>query len=145
MVIAIGCDHAGYEYKEQLRHDLMELGYTVKDLGPYDSGPVDYPQYADLVCKAIQEKRASLGILICGTGIGMSIAANKHNGIRAAVCDNIFSAVLTREHNDANVLCLGSRIIAYQMGLEITKAFLSTEFWGGKHKLRIDMIEDLKD
>lgn len=142
MKIALSSDHAGYEYKEQLKLDLEKMDYMIIDLGPDASSPVDYPVYADKVCKAIQRKEADIGILICGTGIGMSMAANKYKGIRAAVCDNIFSSILTREHNNANVLCLGARIVAYQMALEITKAFLSTEFWGGKHQQRIDMFEN---
>lgn len=141
MIIALGSDHAGYDYKKQLKGDLEKMGYTVIDMGPDDALPVDYPVYADKVCKAIQKEEANIGILICGTGIGMSMAANKQKGIRAAVCDNIFSSILTREHNNANILCIGARIIAYQMALEITKSFLSTEFWGGKHQQRIEMFD----
>ena len=142
MIIALSSDHAGYEYKEQLKKDLANMDNSIIDLGPFDTSPVDYPVFADKVCKTIQYGEADIGILICGTGIGMSMAANKHKGIRAAVCDNIFSSILTREHNNANVLCLGARIVAYQMALEITKAFLSTEFWGGKHQQRIEMFEN---
>ncbi len=139
--IAIGCDHAAFEYKEKLVKFLEDKGYKVLDMGTDSTESCDYPIFADKVCNKITSKEADCGILICGTGIGMSMAANKHKGIRAAVCGDLTSCEFTRLHNDANVLCMGARIIAYaQCEVFVTK-FLETEFMGGKHKKRIDMFE----
>ncbi len=141
MKIAIGCDHAGFEYKEKLINYLASKGHEIINVGTDSDESVDYPVYADKVCKCITEKLADTGILICGTGIGMSMAANKHKGIRAAVCGDLKSAEFTRLHNDANVLCMGARIIPYELAQEITDKYLETDFMGGKHKVRIDMFE----
>lgn len=141
MKIAIGCDHAGFEYKEKLKQWLTENGYEFEDVGTYSTDAVDYPIYAKAVCQKVLSKEVQCGILFCGTGIGMSIAANKIKGIRAAVCSDIKSAELTRQHNDANVLCMGAQIIGFVTAREITKTFLNNEFVGGKHKVRVDMLE----
>ena len=140
MKIAIGCDHAGFEYKQKLIDFLVSKGYDIINVGTDTAEQVDYPVYADKVCKCVEDKTADTGILICGTGIGMSMAANKHKGIRAAVCGDLKSAEFTRLHNDANVLCMGARIIPYDLAQEITDKYLTTEFLGGKHKIRIDMF-----
>ncbi len=142
MKIAIGCDHAGYEYKEKLKTWLTENNYEVVDKGCFSEETVDYPVYAKKVCKCVLSKEADFGILLCGTGIGMSIAANKINGIRAACCGDIKSAELTRQHNDSNVLCMGALILGFVTVREITKTFLTNSFVGGKHKLRVDMLEE---
>ena len=140
MKIAIGSDHAGFSYKQQLIDFLISKGYEIINVGTDSEEQVDYPVYADKVCKLVEEKSVDRGILICGTGIGMSMAANKHKAIRAAVCTDLKSAEFTRLHNDANVLCMGERIISYELVQEITEKYLTTEFLGGKHKTRIDMF-----
>jgi ribose 5-phosphate isomerase B len=139
--IAIGCDHAAYEYKEKLREYLQKQGYTVLNMGTDSTESCDYPVYANKVCDKVISKEADCGILICGTGIGMSMAANKRKGIRAAVVGDLKSSEFTRLHNDANVLCMGARIIAYAQCEVFATKFLETEFMGGKHKKRIDMFE----
>ena len=141
--IAFGCDHGGFAYKDEIINRLIKNGYTVIDCGTDSSASVDYPIYADKVCNAITEGNADLGILICGTGLGMSIAANKHAGIRASACENTFSARMTREHNDANVLCLGARVIGAGLCLDMVDLFVTTEFAGGRHQKRVDMLNAL--
>ena len=141
MKIAIGCDHAGFEYKEKLKQWLIENNYECEDVGTYSLDAVDYPTYAKAVCEKVLSKDVDYGILFCGTGIGMSIAANKIKGIRAAVCSDIKSAELTRQHNDANILCMGAQIIGFLTAKEITKNFLTNNFVAGKHKIRVDMLE----
>lgn len=145
MKIALGCDHCGVDYKNRLIAYLEDNGYECLNLGTDSEEAVDYPVYADKVCKCVLSGTATYGILICGTGIGMSMAANKHKGIRAAVCGDIKSAELTRQHNDANVLCLGALIIGFVTAREIAKTFLENEFVGGKHKARIEMFEKIND
>lgn len=140
MKIAIGSDHAGFEYKEKIHKFLRMKGYEVLDVGTENSDAVDYPVYADKVSLLVEDMEVDFGILICGTGIGMSMAANKHKKIRAAVCADLKSAEFTRLHNDANILCLGERIISYELVEPIIERFLTTEFIGGKHKIRIDMF-----
>ncbi|WP_147635161.1 ribose 5-phosphate isomerase B [Treponema pectinovorum] len=140
--IAIGCDHAGYIYKDKLCDYLKAKGFNVLNMGTDSAQSVDYPLYAKKVCNCINEKQADFGILICGTGVGMSIAANKHKGIRAALCTDLVMAEFTRRHNDSNVLCMGARIIAYEMAEMIAEKFLNTEFEGGRHQRRIDMLEN---
>lgn len=141
--IAFGCDHGGYELKAAVINHLREAGYQVIDCGCDSTASVDYPIYADKVCTAITEGKADLGILICGTGLGMSMAANKHAGIRAAACENTFSARMTREHNDANVLCMGARVIGAGLCLDMVDLFVTTEFAGGRHQKRVDMLNAL--
>lgn len=141
--VVIGCDHGGYELKLPILAYLNEEGYRVIDVGCDSTDSVDYPLYADKLCKVIADKDADVGILICGTGIGMSIAANKHVGIRAACCENTFSARMTRAHNDANVLCLGARVIGAGLAVDMVELFLNTDFLGGRHEKRVAMLNEL--
>lgn len=139
--ITIGSDHAGYSLKKKIiAHLQNDLGWEVIDVGTHDESSCDYPIFADAVCKNIQNGVTELGILICGTGIGMSMAANKHRGIRAAACSDVFSARLTRQHNNANILCFGERVVGYGVACDLVDAFLSAEFEGGKHQRRVDQI-----
>ncbi len=143
--IYIGADSAGYELKEELIGYIREKGYTVVDCGTDSSASCHYPEFASAVAKSVQaELDSSFGILVCGTGIGMSMAANKYDGIRAAVCGDTFSARMTRMHNDANVLCIGARVIGPGLAKDIVDLFLSAEFEGGRHKVRVDMITDIE-
>ena len=141
MNIIIGCDHGGFELKQEIMTFVMDNGHQVMDAGCYSTDSVDYPDFASEVCRAIRKKEVEKGILICGTGIGMSIAANRQSGIRAALCMESFSARLSREHNDANVLCLGGRLTGVALALNIVETWLNTEFSGGRHQRRIDMLE----
>ena len=142
--IVIGSDHAGYDLKLKVIEKLENKGIMVKDVGTYSTDSCDYPTYADAVCKAIQLGEFEMGILICGTGIGMSIAANKHAGIRAACCSDIYSAKLTRQHNNANVLCFGARVIGDEIAYELVDTFINTDFLGGeRHTRRVKMLDDL--
>lgn len=139
--ILIGSDHAGFDLKKELIKFLEENKYEVHDCGTYKAGEsVDYPDYANKLCGLIKLNKAPKGILICGTGIGMSIAANRHKSIRAALCLNSEMAKLSREHNDANVLVLGARITSSEDAINILDAFLKNEFEGGRHQKRIDKI-----
>jgi ribose 5-phosphate isomerase B len=140
-IIAIGADHAGFTLKEQLKQELVDQGISVEDLGTDSESSTDYPQYAHAVAKGIEEKRFAAGILVCGTGIGMSMAANRHCSVRAAVCTEPSAARLTRQHNDANVLCIGARMTGAGLASEIVRAFLSAEFEGGRHSGRVAKIE----
>ena len=142
MTIAIGSDHGGYELKLEVIKHLKDRGFEVTDYGCDSTASCDYPIYGKAVAEAIAAGKQDLGILICGTGIGMSMAANKQKGIRAAACSDYFSAKFTRAHNNANVLCLGERVVGYGLACELVDVFLSTPFEGGKHQLRIDMFED---
>ena len=139
--ITVGCDHAAYEMKLEVIRHLRERGYDVIDVGTNSSESCDFPVFAHAVCKNIQDGVTELGILICGTGIGMSMAANKHHGIRAAVCSDTFSARLTRMHNNANVLCFGARVVGIGLALDLVDSFLDAEFEGGKHQRRINMVD----
>ena len=141
--IALGADHAGYEYKDKLISYLTENGYSCVDCGTNGPESVDYPVYARKVCELVRSKECDFGILVCGTGIGMSIAANKHRGIRAALCNEPESTAMTRHHNNSNVLCLGARMIPFETALELTNVFISTEFDGGRHERRIEMLDKL--
>lgn len=139
-IITVGCDHAGLHLKKIVIAHLEENGYEVLDVGTCTAESCDYPVIAHALCQNIQSGISSLGILICGTGIGMSMAANKHRGIRAAACSDTFSARLTRVHNDANVLCFGERVVGMGLALDLVDAFINAEFEGGKHQRRVDMI-----
>jgi len=141
--IAFGCDHGGFAYKKDVIDRLIANGYTVIDCGTDSTASVDYPVYADKVCNEVTCGNAQLGILICGTGIGMSIAANKHKGIRAACCENTFSARMTRMHNDSNVLCLGARVLGIELVHDMIDLFVTTEFEGGRHQNRVNMLNEL--
>ncbi|SEQ23290.1 ribose 5-phosphate isomerase B [Lachnospiraceae bacterium RM5] len=142
-MIAIGCDHGGYELKKEILKYLDEKGIEYKDFGCDSLESVDYPVYAKKVALAVASKECEKGILICGTGIGISIAANKVKGIRAALCTDSYMARLTREHNDANIVAMGGRVIGAGVAVDIVDAFLNTEFSGEKRHIdRINMIED---
>lgn len=143
-MIAIGSDHGGYELKEHLKKHLEERNIQYKDFGCYDEASVDYPDIAQVVCNAINEKECENGILVCGTGIGISIAANKVDGIRAAHCHDIYSAEMTKRHNNANVICMGGRVIGRELAFKIVDAWLDAEFEGGRHQTRIDKIHNLE-
>jgi len=142
MKIAIGADHGGLEYKKEIILMIKNMGYEVKDFGTYTPESCDYPIYAKEVAKAVTSREYDYGILICGTGIGMSITANKFKGARAALCSDLYSAKVTREHNDSNILCLGARVISKELALNITKTWLTTPFSNEeRHVRRIKMIE----
>ena len=142
--IYIGADSAGYALKEQFKSYLADAGYEVCDCGCDSEASCHYPEFAAKVCEAVQaELDTSFGILICGTGIGMSMCANKHNGIRAAHCTDTYSARMTRAHNDANVLCIGARITGSCLALDILDSFLGGEYEGGRHAIRVGMMMEL--
>ncbi len=142
-MIAIGSDHGGYILKQEIMRHLEERGIDYKDFGCYDEGSCDYPVYARLVANEVAEGRCETGILICGTGIGISITANKIPGIRAALCTDCFCAEATRQHNDANILCLGGRVVGPGLALKIVDTFLDTPFSDEeRHVKRIQMIEE---
>ena len=144
--IYIGADSAGFTLKEEVKLHLGELGYQVVDCGCHSTESCHYPEFASKVCKRVQsEPDISFGLLICGTGIGMSMCANKHKGIRAAVCGDTYSAKMTRCHNDANVLCIGARVTGNCLALDIVDAFLSAEYEGGRHAIRVKMMEDIEN
>jgi len=138
--IAIGADHAGFEYKEILKNYIEELGYTVTDFGTHDSQSVDYPDFAHPVAEAVETKVEGAGVLICGSANGVAITANKHQGIRAALCWTSEIAALARQHNNANVVCVPARFVTAEEAKEIVKTFLDTEFEGGRHGNRVDKI-----
>lgn len=138
--IVIASDHAGFALKEQVKKYLDEKNIAYIDLGTNSAESVDYPEYAHKLCTAIQEGKAEKGILVCGTGIGMSMVANKHKGIRAACVSDTFSAKATRQHNDANVLCFGERVVGAGLAFELVNAFLTTEYEGGRHQRRVDLV-----
>lgn len=140
--IAIGSDHGGYEYKEQIVSYLKEKGYECVDVGTYSTDSCDYPVIARAVTTKITTGEADIGILICGTGIGMSIVANKVKGIRAALCGDTFSARASRAHNNSNVLCLGERVIGINLAMDIVDIWLESKFEGGRHQRRVDMMEN---
>lgn len=140
--IVIGADHAGYGLKEKVCAYLSDKGFKVINVGTDSADSCDYPVFAGKVCKTLQNGEADLGILVCGTGVGMSMAANKYKGIRAACCSDTFSARLTRIHNNANVLCFGERVVGEGLALDIVDAYLGAEFEGGKHERRISMFEN---
>ena len=145
MKIAIGCDNGGLEHKNAIAEHLRERGFEVKDFGIYEQRSVDYPEIALKVAKSVAEKENELGILVCGTGIGMSLAANKVKGIRAAAVSEHFSAKYTRLHNNSNILCLGGRVIGVGTALELADIFVDTQFEGGRHQRRIDMISAIEE
>lgn len=142
-MIALGCDHGGYELKQELIKHLKERGIEFKDYGCYDDKSCDYPVYAKKVANAIISGECDRGILICGTGIGISITANKFKGIRAALCHDTYSAQATREHNDANILAMGARVVGVGLALKIVDTFLDTKFSNDeRHIRRINLIEN---
>lgn len=143
--IVMASDHAGFDLKNTLVEQLKNDGYDVENAGTYSKDSCDYPVFAEKACRYMLDGKAELCILVCGTGIGMSMAANKVKGIRAACCSDTYSAKYTRLHNDANVLCMGARVVGEGLAYEIAKVFLETEFEGGKHLRRINMISDLEN
>ena len=144
MKIGIGSDHAGFDMKNFIKKELEKEGYELIDYGTYIKKSVDYPDFASKVAEGIIKKETEKGILICGTGIGMSIAANKFKGIRAARCCSIYDAVLARQHNDANILTLGGRLTGNNLALEISKTFLETPFLKGRHLRRVNKIKKIE-
>lgn len=142
--LAIGCDHGGLELKNAIKEHLETRGIKVVDYGIYEQKSVDYPEIALKVSNAIVSGESRLGILVCGTGIGMSLAANKVKGIRAAACSETFSAKYTRLHNDSQILCLGGRVVGVGLALEMVDLFVDTEFEGGRHQRRVDAVMDIE-
>ena len=145
MKIAIGCDHGGYEMKEKVVVFLKNMAHEVSDCGCFSTDSVDYPDIAKIVCDKITNGESECGILICGTGIGMSLAANKINGIRCAHCTDTYSATMAKEHNNANVISLGARITGEELIYCIIKSWLSAEFAGGRHENRVNKIMALEN
>lgn len=143
-ILALAADHGGYALKEEIKKHLDSMGVKYLDLGTDSEKSVNYPEYAAKLCREIQSGSCYRGILCCGTGIGMSMAANKFDGIRAACASDSFSVKFTRLHNDANVLCLGGRVVGVGLALELVDIFLATEFEGGRHTARLDMIKDIE-
>lgn len=140
MKIAIGCDHAGFPYKDAIRQLLESQGHQVTDFGTDSTDSVDYPDFVHPVAQAIEDQKAIFGVLICGSGNGVAITANKHQKIRAAVCWNTDLATLARQHNDANVVCLPARFVSKKTALDIVNAFMTAEFEGGRHARRVSKI-----
>ena len=139
--IVIGCDHAAYELKEKLKAFLLRNNHAVEDVGAYSTDSVDYPDYAKKVASLVSEGRYARGILLCGTGLGMSMAANRFPGVRAALCHDLFGAIMSRRHNDANILVLGGRTTGDILAEEIVKVWLTTLFEDGRHQKRLDMFD----
>lgn len=142
-MIALGADHAGFAYKEKIKDLLKSMGVEFQDFGTQSTDSTDYPDYAHRVAEAVSSGKAEYGILVCGTGIGMSIVANKHRGIRASNVESVEAARLAREHNNANVLAIGARLTPWEKAIEIIKMFLATNFEGGRHQRRVDKIHAL--
>ena len=140
-MIVIASDHAGVEYKTALFEVIRSSGRDIRDLGPSEATSVDYPDFAHPVAQAVAGGEAEVGILICGTGIGMSMSANRHQGVRAALCHDAFTAEMSRRHNDANVLCMGARVTGLGVAEQMVRIFLDTEFEGGRHQRRVERIE----
>ena len=139
-IIAVASDHGGFDLKKDVIGLLMELGYKVNDMGPENSNSVDYPDYGISLARAVADKKVSRGIVICGTGIGMSIVVNRFPGIRGTLCSDVYTAKLCREHNDSNILIMGGRVVGHGLAREIVKVWLSTPFEGGRHQKRLDKI-----
>jgi ribose 5-phosphate isomerase B len=139
-VVALASDHAGMELKKELGAVVVSYGFEPRDLGVHDAEKADYPVIANMLASMIIQGHADRGVLICGTGIGISIAANRHRGIRAALCHDVTTARLARQHNDANVLVLGARVLGPQVARECIEAFLSTNFEGGRHQMRVEQL-----
>lgn len=142
--IAVGCDHGAYDLKGILIEHLKNRGIEYVDFGTFGPESVHYPSYAHKVCDAVQKKDCDLGILLCSTGVGMSIAANKHEGIRAALCTDTYTARYTRMHNDSNVLCMGAMVVGRGLAMDIVDAFIGAEFEGGRHAVRVGMLCDIE-
>lgn len=145
MKIGIGSDHGGFELKESIIDFLKEQEIDFVDYGTYSRDSVDYPDFGQKVGQAVVNKEVDRGIVVCGTGIGISIAANKVKGVRCALCSDCFSAKMSRQHNDANVLALGGRVLGVELALEIVRTYLSHDFEGGRHALRLEKIDEIMD
>ncbi len=143
MKISLGCDHGGYELKELIKKHLESKNIEVEDVGTYSLESVDYPDFGKKAAVLVAEKKVDLGIVVCTTGIGISIAANKVKGVRCALCTNEFTAKMTRLHNDSNMLALGAGVVGNNMAIAIVDTWLSTEFEGGRHERRVNKIEEL--
>jgi ribose 5-phosphate isomerase B len=139
--ISIGCDHAGFSYKDIIINYLIEKGYEVNDYGTNSGDSVDYPDFVHPVAQSIQDRKADLGIIMCGSGNGVAMTANKHEGIRAAICWNKELAELSRQHNNANIISIPVRYVSQEMALDMVDAFLHTEFEGGRHQTRVEKID----
>ena len=142
-LIGIASDHGGFDLKENIISFLSELGYELNNMGPENSKSVDYPDYGLKIAEAITKNKVSRGIVICGTGIGMSIVVNRFPGIRGSLCSDVFTAKLSREHNDSNILIMGGRVVGHGLAKEIVKVWLNTPFEGGRHQKRLDKINQL--
>ncbi|MEY4702295.1 MAG: ribose 5-phosphate isomerase [Bacteroidota bacterium] len=138
--IAIGSDHAGFDYKETLKKHLSEQGFHVSDMGTHDTSSVDYPDFAHPVAKAVESKEAAFGILICGSANGVAITANKHQGVRAAICWGDELSALARQHNDANIICIPARFVSETVAITMVDTFMNTAFEGGRHQNRVNKI-----
>ena len=145
MQIAIGSDHAGFKMKEDIKDWLLDEGYQVKDFGTDSEDSVDYPDFAEKTSNNVADGDSELGILICGTGIGMAISANKVKGIRAARCQDNYSAKMARAHNNANILTFGSRVIGIELAKDVVRAYLNTDYAGGRHQRRVDKIDNIAE
>ncbi|MEG0898697.1 MAG: ribose 5-phosphate isomerase B [Oscillospiraceae bacterium] len=144
-MIAIGSDHGGFDLKQAIMEHLTEIGVEFKDFGTYDKSSCDYPDIAKVTCEAVRDGECEKAILLCGTGIGISMAANKVKGIRAACCSDYYSAKYTRLHNDANALCMGGRVVGFGLAIEMVDVFLNTKFEGGRHQNRVDKITAIEN
>lgn len=142
--IAVGADHAGYAVKERIKEELQKEGYEVIDFGTHTTDSVDYPDFASQVARSVSQAEANRGILVCGTGLGMAITANKFRGIRAATCNDTYTARMAAEHTDANVLCVGARVVDTDHALAIIREWLKGKFGGGRHQRRIDKIAEIE-
>ena len=143
MKIAVAADHGGYKLKEKVKEHLLERGIEVEDLGTHSEESVDYPIYGKLCGEAVASGQADLGVVVCGTGIGISIAANKVHGIRCGLCTSVEMAHLTKQHNNANILALGGRTTGEELAMEIVDEWLDTQYEGGRHKRRVEMLDNL--
>jgi ribose 5-phosphate isomerase B len=144
-MLAIGSDHAAFRFKEEIKKYLDEKGIAYKDFGTYSEESTDYPIYGEAVAKAVARGEYEKAILICGTGVGISLAANKVKGIRAVACSDCYTAVLSREHNDTNILALGARVVGIGLAKMIIDSWLKAEFQGGRHQRRVDMITEIEE
>ncbi len=145
MKLAISCDHGAYELKESIKKHLDEKGIEYKDFGCYSKDSVDYPRFAYIAAKAVADKEYDFGIICCTTGLGVSMAANKVKGVRAAVCTNEMLAEMTRRHNNANVICMGQNVVSQELADKMIDIFISTEFEGGRHQRRVDLLTDIEN
>ncbi len=144
MIIGIGSDHGGFELKEEMKKFMEENGYEVKDFGTDSKKSVDYPDFGRVVGEAVAAGEIDKGVVICGTGIGISISANKVKGVRAALCGDVYSARMSREHNNANIIAMGGRVLGVDLAKEILSVFLKSEFQGGRHERRVNKIAEIE-